>query len=107
MADQLSFDTKALHGSGQNLQDVGRRMNDHWQQMQGTVQGMGDIFGDDMVGSLIATTYQAAHQIAHDSYTSSAKGFNDFGDGLLTMAGTYDATERKNVENVGGVGKGL
>lgn len=105
MADELGFDTQALHGSGQSLQEVGRRMNDHWQEMQGTVQGMGDIFGDDMVGSLIATTHQAAHQIAHDSYTSSAKGFNDFGDGLMTMAGAYATTERKNVENVRGVSK--
>jgi hypothetical protein len=107
MSDELTFEPETLHGSGQGLQQAGTRMDGDWQAMQGTVQGMGDIFDDDMVGSLIAATYDGAHQIANESYTSAAKGFQDFGGGLTTMAGNYKTTEANNVKDVNDTGKAV
>jgi hypothetical protein len=107
MGDEVTFEPQSLHGSGQDFQQVGTRMDGDWQIMQGTVQGMGDIFGDDMVGSLIAATYNAAQQIAHEVYTSAAKGFHDIGGGLTTMAGNYKTTEANNVKDVNDIGKAI
>ncbi|MCO6011601.1 ESX-1 secretion-associated protein [Actinoallomurus purpureus] len=107
MGEELRFEPESLHTSGQNVQQVGEDMDTDWQAMQATADGMGDIFGDDMVGSLIAATYQAAHQIAGDTYTSSSKGLTDFGDGLKTMSGNYQATETKTVQDVDNTGKAV
>jgi hypothetical protein len=68
---------------------------------------MGDIFGDDMVGSLIATSYQAAHEIANDSYTSVAEGFQDFAGGLQSMAATYADAEQRTTDDVRQVGRAI
>jgi hypothetical protein len=47
---------------------------------------MGEIFGDDPVSSLIGASYQAAHQIAEQSYASVAASFDGFGQALHAMA---------------------
>jgi hypothetical protein len=104
MADELRFHPPSLREAGQGLSDVGERLAAEWQALAATAQGMGDIFGDDDVGSLIATTYQAAQQIAQESYGSAAEGFGEFGGGLTEMAGTYEQTEQATTEDVRDVG---
>jgi hypothetical protein len=107
MGDELRFEPKSLHSAGQDLGKAGDRLLADWQAMQGTVQGMGELFGDDMVSSLIAATYQAAEQVAHGCYTSAAKGLKDFGSGLVKMAGNYENTEGNTVQDVKSTGKAV
>jgi hypothetical protein len=104
VAGELEVRPESLRGAGRALQQAAQRLQSEWQAMTGTVQSMGDIFGDDMVSSLIATSYQAAHEIANDSYTSAAEGFQDFGGGLQTMAGTYESAEEQTTSDVRTVG---
>ena len=105
MADELEVGPASLRGAGRELQQIAQRLQSEWQAMTSTVQGMGDIFGDDMVSSLIATSYQAAHEIANDSYTSAAEGLQDFGGGLQTMADTYESAEERTAGDVRQVGE--
>jgi uncharacterized protein YukE len=107
VAGELEVTPERLRGAGRNLQQVAQQLQAEWQAMTGTVQGMGDIFGDDMVSSLIATSYQAAQEIANDSYTSVAEGLQDFAGGLDAMAATYENAERRTTDDVGRVGKAV
>ncbi|HZB30625.1 MAG TPA: PE domain-containing protein [Streptosporangiaceae bacterium] len=104
MADELRFHPPSLREAGQGLSEVGERLAAEWQALVAAAQGMGDIFGDDDVGSLIAATYQAAQQIAEESYGSAAAGFGEFGGGLTDMAATYEQTEQATTEDVQDVG---
>lgn len=107
MADELRFHPPSLREAGQGLSDVGERLAAEWQALVSTAEGMGDIFGDDDVGSLIATTYQAAQQIAEESYGSAAEGFGEFAGGLTEMADTYEQTEQATTEGVQDVGRAV
>lgn len=93
MGEQMEVYPPGLRKSGKGLGDTGNKVHAAWQDLQNTVTGMGQLFGDDMVSSLIGASYQAAHQMAHESFTSAADGLNGFGEGLTTMADVYDTTE--------------
>jgi uncharacterized protein YukE len=107
VADELEVRPDSLSGAGRDLQQVAQRLQSEWQAMTGTAQGMGDIFGDDMVSSLIATSYQSAQEIANDSYTSAVEGFQDFGGGLQEMAATYAEAEQETTGDVRQVGEAI
>lgn len=87
----------SLRRAEQGVRSAGERLANAWQALIGQAQGMGDIFGDDMVGGLIGASYAAAQDIANRSYGSVVKGFGGFADGLATMAERYDRTEQVNV----------
>jgi hypothetical protein len=102
--EELRFNPPSLRDGGQALSDVGERLDSAWRALESLAQGMGDIFGDDDVGSLIGTTYQAAQQIAAESYGSAAKGFGNFGGGLRKMADDFEQSEQDTSEAVQDVG---
>jgi hypothetical protein len=101
--EQFSVDPDSLRQAGQALRDVGERLGQAWSEFSAQVQGMGDIFGDDDVGSLIGMSYQAAHEIADGAYTDVAEGLADFGEGLTTMADSFDDIEQGNAALLQGV----
>lgn len=107
MGDQLEVHPPALRKAGKGLQDVSGRLKTAWQDLQNTVQGMGEMFGDDMVSSLIQASYEAAHGMAQESYTSAADRMKDFGDGLVVMADVYDKVEQANTDESSKVGKAV
>jgi hypothetical protein len=102
--EELRFHPPSLRDGGQSLSDVSERLAAAWRALEATAQGMGDIFGDDDVGSLIGTTYQVAQQIAAESYQSAAQGFGYFGGGLRQMADDFEQSEQETGEAVSDVG---
>jgi hypothetical protein len=96
-----------LRAAGGSLNDAATRLQSEWQAMAGYSQGMADAFGDDMVSSLIGTTYQIAEQMAADSYTSAAEGLQEMADGLMSMADNYEATEQANTSTMDRIGQEL
>jgi enoyl-[acyl-carrier-protein] reductase (NADH) len=107
VGEQLQVHPPGLRRSGRSLQDVAERVASAWQDLQNTVHGMGEIFGDDMVSSLIGTSYQAAHEMANESYTSAAERLRDFGEGLVVMADVYDRTEQANTDASASLGRAV
>jgi uncharacterized protein YukE len=79
----------SLQAAGQRLRELADQLDTAWQAMEATVSGMGELFGDDEVSSLIGESYQAAHEMAAESYGSVAEEFADDGDGLDQMAQQY------------------
>jgi hypothetical protein len=100
MVDELQFDTTSLRGSGTGLSDAAERIKTQWETLKSTVEGMGELFGDDMVGSLIGMSYGMAQQMADESFTSAIGELQFFGEGLGVMADAYDANEE-------GIGTGM
>jgi hypothetical protein len=91
----LQVDTDTLRSGGAALEQCGARLNEAWSAFSGSVRAMGDIFGDDDVGSIIGTSYEAAHSIAEAAFTSSAERFGEFGQALAAAADRHDANERQ------------
>jgi Excreted virulence factor EspC, type VII ESX diderm len=93
-----------LRGAGDSLAVLSGRLGSAWTAHAGEVAGMGDIFGDDPVSSLIAASYQAAHQIAERSYRSVAVSFDGFGRALAILADGYQQTDQSNAAAITAAG---
>ena len=104
---EVDFHTPSLRSAGQGLTDAAGRVQREWQSLVSTVKGMGDMFGDDMVGSLIGMSYQAAHEMADESYTSAAEQLQYLGEGLNVMAEMYDRTEEANTTSMDQFGRAM
>jgi hypothetical protein len=94
--DDLDVHPPALRQGGTHLTTVAEQLASQWEALRAQTAGMGDIFGDDDVGSLIGMSYQAAEQIAAECLGSVIEGLAGFGDGLGLMADQYDLVEQDN-----------
>lgn len=104
MTGGFQVDPASLRTASQGVTAAAHQLGQQWQALQSTAQGMGDIFGDDMVGGLIGASYSAAEGIANDSFSSALDGFSQIADGLAAMADLYDTTEQGNTETVSNTG---
>jgi hypothetical protein len=84
----------SLRQSGHGLHQVSQQVHQEWQKLRSTAQGMGDIFGDDMVGGLIGSAYHAIEDVGNDTFTSAGDDFQAMGDGLTTVADRHEEMER-------------
>jgi uncharacterized protein YukE len=91
---------QSLRTASQGVASAAEQLQQQWQSLMSTSQGMGDIFGDDMVGGLIGASYGAAQEIASDSFTSAMDGFSQIAEDLNAMADLYDDTEQVNADNI-------
>jgi hypothetical protein len=91
----LSVDLDSLQRGGTALARVAGTLAERWSQFSSQVEAMGDIFGDDDVGSLIGVSYQAAHQVADESFRSVIDSLGWFGGGLAFMGRRYAETEQQ------------
>lgn len=91
----MSFEVNpdSLLQAGGALSDVARELQERWRSAVSQIESLGDIFGDDDVGSLIGMSYWAAHAIAGESYDSIVAGLDWFGSGLRTMGERHAANE--------------
>ena len=87
----------SLRQSGEGLQQVSQKVHEEWQKLRTTAQGMGDIFGDDMVGGLIGAAYHAIEDVGNDTFTSAGDDFHVMGDGLTTVADRHEEMERAHI----------
>lgn len=100
MGDEFQVETTSLRGAGTGLTSAAERIQQQWEGLKSTVEGMGELFGDDMVGSLIGMSYGIAQQMADESFTSAIGELQFFGEGLGIMADAYEQTDQ-------GVGTGM
>lgn len=95
----------SLRRSGEGLQQVSRTVHEEWQKLRTTAQGMGDIFGDDIVGGLIGAAYREIEDVGNDTFTSAGEDFHVMGDGLTTVADRHEEMERAHtgvLDNIDG-----
>ncbi|SEG78557.1 hypothetical protein SAMN04489712_11291 [Thermomonospora echinospora] len=104
MGNELQARTGDLRSAGERLRLAGQRLDADYKALSGQIQGLGGVFGEDMISSLLKASYESAEGVAADCYTSAAEGYADFGAGLATMAGHLDDTERENTDGVQQIG---
>ncbi len=102
MTSGFDIEPGSLRSAGKGVADAAHSLSDTWHALKASSDGMGDIFGDDMVGGLIGASYGAASDIADDSFTSTSKGYQKIADGLGAMADMYDDTEQDTADSFGG-----
>ena len=107
MTGEFDVYPSSLRDAGQGLQDVAERVATAWQTLQAAVQGMGEMFGEDMVSSLIAASYGAAAEMAAESYASAAESLGGFGTGLAAIADQYTAADAGSAEEISGLGEAV
>jgi PE family len=95
---------RGLADSARQLVDVADRVDAAWQSLRSAAPGRGEMFGADMVSSLIGRSYGIARELAADSYGSAADSLARFGQGLAEMAEAYakaDADSQRVIDDAG------
>ena len=92
----LDVEPDQVRSAGDGVRRAAEQLEQHWQRLRATADGMGDIFGGDDVGGLIGMSYQAAQQVAERSVTSVVTALTGFGDGLTDMGVAYVEVEERN-----------
>ena len=101
MDEDVTFHPPTLRRSGQGLADVADRLLREWQGLLNDVRGMGDVFGDDMIGGLIGASYAAVQDAAEESYDSAVEHLHGMGSRLAEMAEVYEVTEQASRQDFG------
>src|SRR5882724_10892670 len=104
---ELDFNTVSLRTAGTGLSGVSDQLGQQWKALLANVKGMGELFGDDMVGSLIGMSYQIAQEMADESFSSAIEELGFYGEGLHVMADSYEYTERGIGDNMDSISKEL
>ncbi len=94
MGERIAVEREA----GQDLHVTSRRLAREWAAFSNQTLGMGDIFGDDPVGSLIGASYAAAHDIADRCFSSVVAALAGFADGLVTSAEAHERNDEACAE---------
>lgn len=107
MTASLDVYPPSMRRAADSLAELSDRLSRAWMAQAAQVAGMGDVFGDDPVSSLIATSFQAAHQIAERSYRSVAASFDGFGRALRSLANGYEETDQTNATAITSSARGM
>jgi ADP-heptose:LPS heptosyltransferase len=103
----------SLRDGGKHLVELGDEVESAWERLRSTSEGMGDIFGDDLVGGLIGAAYSAIYELASETFSSVTDDFHAFGE-RLTLVGDNDEENEQNLakllsqinDMLDGIGKG-
>ncbi|MGW0229973.1 hypothetical protein ACWDWO_16790 [Actinopolymorpha singaporensis] len=98
MSDERRNDPEALRNGGKDLMRIGDDGHAAWAALKRRSEGMGDIFGDDMVGGLIGMAYGAVFALADESFTGSHDDIIEFGERLKYAGDNDERTEQGNAE---------
>jgi hypothetical protein len=104
MSDQRKYDSAALRDHGKNLMRIGDDSHTAWARLKQKSDGMGDIFGDDLVGGLIGAAYGAIYVLADGSLTSASDDLVAFGEKLKYVGDSNDQAEETHVTLLSDIG---
>jgi len=95
------YHPEGLRESGKGLSDVAQRSREEWQRLDSHVKGLGDIFGQDDVGSLIGMAYQVIHDKAAEVHSRAADDFEKLGAGLKGVGDIWEEVESQYAQLLG------
>jgi hypothetical protein len=105
MGEELHARTADLRSAGERIRQAGQQLDTDYKSLTAQLKGLGGVFGEDMISSLLKASYESAEGVATDTFTSAAEGYVDFAAGLAKAAGHLDDTERENVGGVQQIGR--
>ncbi|WP_435158692.1 hypothetical protein [Amycolatopsis sacchari] len=87
--------------SGEGVSSAGASIRDRITAFQSTLEGYGNPFGEDDIGSAMQEIYEAIQEAAMDSYTDNAETVTDVGDRIGEMAKAYREIETAHSDTLG------
>lgn len=102
-ADDLNIDRVQMRKAGGGIEDANSDLRTHLTGLHQELAAHGQPWGNDDLGSLIGSCYQAIHETAFGSYGDNSTGLGDHGQKVTVMAGNYQQSEDANTGNVGQV----
>jgi phage-related minor tail protein len=96
----FQVNTDSLRTSATGLDDVVDRFADTLEQFEATINGFGQPWGGDDVGSIIGELYLGIHDLAMTCFESNGELLGEFAHGLHTMADNFEATETEVTDSL-------
>ncbi|MGY0236390.1 hypothetical protein, partial [Longispora urticae] len=99
------IDPEGIMMSGDRMNLAAQTMNTDIAAFNGQLDGNGDPFGGDDLGSLMGMFYQVISELAMESYTDNAADVGSAGERLKAMGANYRGTEQGNEDDVNRAGE--
>ncbi|WP_019632904.1 WXG100 family type VII secretion target [Actinomadura atramentaria] len=98
---------ETLRAAGRELSAAGDRLAQEWSALKSTVEGMGQPWGGDDIGSIIGESYAAIEEQADESFGGAAEDLSAFGEKLAAMADNHENAEQAMVGDITSVSAAL
>ncbi|MEV5689997.1 hypothetical protein [Micromonospora globbae] len=91
--ENLDVDIDALHRGAEQLERAKETVREAFESFQSAVASYAHAFGDDDIGSLLATAHDACVQAVTECFSTNVRELENYVDGLLGMADGYQSVE--------------
>lgn len=100
MGDGFQVFPDDIGASGKKLLGIGQSLNGDINSFRTQTDALTSAFGNDDLGSAIATIYQVASEAAFESFHDNAEGLNEIGKELHAMAEHYSQIDLANKDSL-------
>jgi hypothetical protein len=90
---ELRVDTEEIHRAGGGIATSAQALRGKLQAFQAELQGFGEPWGNDDIGSLIGMCYQAIYDAAMECFEANIGEMEGHAEGVKAMAATYREAE--------------
>lgn len=90
----FSVDPPAMRSSGQGIAMSADQLTQLVTGFQQSLSGYGEPWGADDLGSLIGMAYQSISELAMECLQDNITELAGYGEGVTTMADTYEAVDQ-------------
>ncbi|WP_019631756.1 WXG100 family type VII secretion target [Actinomadura atramentaria] len=103
----FEVDPSRLRASASELRAVADRLQQALSDFEATVDGFGQPWGADDIGSIIGMAHDEAFDTALDCFTTNADDLAEYAEALTQMADNYVEMEQSNELYVNRIGEVL
>jgi hypothetical protein len=93
MPGELQVDPEDIHRAGAGIATSAQALQAKVQSFQSELQGFGEPWGNDDIGSLIGMCYQAIYEAAMECFGANIGELLGDAEGVKSMAATYREAE--------------
>jgi len=93
-AGGFRLDPEAVRGGGNGIQDSAEALRARLAAFQGELEGYGQPWGADDIGTLIGLCYQAISTVAMECYQANIEEIAGYGEGVGLMADSFEKVEQ-------------
>jgi hypothetical protein len=100
MGAESAIDADQVTERGTAIMTASQRLKDEWEAFCGKLEGYGEPWGSDDVGSLIGACYTVVFQAATECYASNVEAMTGDGEAVKAMADLHRASERESAASI-------
>jgi hypothetical protein len=97
---ESAIDADQVTERGAAIVAASQRLKDEWEAFCGKLEGYGEPWGSDDVGSLIGACYTVVFQAASECYASNVEAMTGDGEAVKTVAELHRASEQESVASI-------